>query len=185
MLDGPIEDDGAEAAVRLTESNFGCFPGVNGLTRLEARCLDDEEAVSRARRHADRDLDGSRRRDSHRLVTFTPDDIDWEEEVRIALEARAAFSPDALTGMEASLRCPGPETMESRIFGRLTAWQNWIFQRENAVGETRRADAVRHRRARRLRPAASLVVWISGIERSRRIDTGKTECSHRGGRNRF
>ena len=134
MLDGPIEDDGAEAAVRLTESNFGCFPGVNGLTRLEARCLDDEEAVSRARQHADRDLTAADA-ESHRLVTFTPDDIDWEEEVRIALEERAAFSPDALTGMEASLRCPGPETMESRIFGRLTAWQNWIFQRENAVGE--------------------------------------------------
>ena len=73
--------------------------------------------------------------EAHSLVTFTPDDIDWEDEVRIALEERAAFSPDALTGMEASLRCPGPETMESRIFGRLTAWQNWIFQRENAVGE--------------------------------------------------
>ena len=134
MLDGSFEDDGAEAAVRLTESNFGCFPGVNGLTRLEARCLDDPEAVSRARRLAGRDLIAADA-ESHRLVTFTPDDLDWEDEVRIALEERAAFSPDALTGMEASLRCPGPETMESRIFGRLTAWQNWIFQRENAVGE--------------------------------------------------
>ena len=134
MLDGPFEDDGAEAAVRLTESNFGCFPGVNGLTRLEARCLDDEEAVSRARQQAGRDLVAAEA-EAHRLVTFTPDDIDWDDEVRIALEERAAFSPDALTGMEASLRCPGPETMESRIFGRLTAWQNWIFQRGNAVGE--------------------------------------------------
>ena len=134
MLDGPFEDDGAEAAVRLTESNFGCFPGVNGLTRLEARCLDDEEAVSRARRQSGRDL-AAADAEVHRLVTFTPDDLDWEDEVRIALEERAAFSPDALTGMEASLRCPGPETMESRIFGRLTAWQNWIFQRDNAVGE--------------------------------------------------
>ena len=134
MLDGPFEDDGAEAALRLTESNFGCFPGVNGLTRLEARCLDDEEAVSRARQQAGRDLTAADAEDN-RLVTFTPDDIDWEDEVRIALEERAAFSPDALTGMEASLRCPGPETMESRIFGRLTAWQNWIFQRDNAVGE--------------------------------------------------
>ena len=134
MLDGPFEDDGAEAAVRLTESNFGCFPGVNGLTRLEARCLDDEEAVSRARQQTGRNLTAADA-GSNRLVTFTPDDIDWEDEVRIALEERAAFSPDALTGMEASLRCPGPETMESRIFGRLTAWQNWIFQRENAVGE--------------------------------------------------
>ena len=134
MLDGPFEDDGAEAAVRLTESNFGCFPGVNGLTRLEARCLDDEEAVSRARQQSGLDL-AAADAEAHRLVTFTPDDIDWEDEVRIALEERAAISPDALTGMEASLRCPGPETMESRIFGRLTAWQNWIFQRENAVGE--------------------------------------------------
>ena len=134
MLDGPFEDDGAEAAVRLTDSNFGCFPGVNGLTRLEARCLDDEEAVSRARQKTGRDLTAADA-GSNRLVTFIPDDIDWEDEVRIALEERAAFSPDALTGMEASLRCPGPETMESRIFGRLTAWQNWIFQRENAVGE--------------------------------------------------
>ena len=134
MLDGPFEDGGAESAVRLTESNFGCFPGVNGLTRLEARCLDDEEAVSRARRQIGRDLIAADA-EAHRLVTFTPDDIDWEDEVRIALEERAAFSPDALTGMEASLRCPGPETMESRILGRLTAWQNWIFQRENAVGE--------------------------------------------------
>ena len=134
MLDGPFEDDGPEAAVRLTESNFGCFPGVNGLTRFEARCLDDPEAVSRARQQTGRDLVAADA-EAHRIITFTPDDIDWEDEVRIALEERAAFSPDALTGMEASLRCPGPETMESRIFGRLTAWQNWIFQRENAVGE--------------------------------------------------
>ena len=134
MLDGPFEDGGALAAVRLTESNFGCFPGVNGLTRLEARCLDDEGAVARARQQAGRDL-AAADAEAHRLVTFTPDDIDWEDEVRIALEERAGFSPDALTGMEASLRCPGPETMESRIFGRLTAWQNWIFQRPNAVGE--------------------------------------------------
>jgi len=70
------------------------------------------------------------------LVTFTPDDIDWDDEVRIALEERAAFSPDALTGMEASLRFGGPETMETKIFARLTAWQNWIFQRPNAVGDT-------------------------------------------------
>ena len=134
MLDGPFEDGGALAAVRLTESNFGCFPGVNGLTRLESRCLDDGQAVSRAHRQAGRDLTAAEA-EAHRLITFTPDEIDWEDEVRIALEERAGFSPDALTGMEASLRCPGPETMESRIFGRLTAWQNWIFQRPNAVGE--------------------------------------------------
>ena len=151
MLDGPFGDGGGEggdrdghrgqedgggalAAVRLTESNFGCFPCVNGLARLESRCLDDDRAPARARRQIGRDL-AAAEAEAHRLVTFTPDDIDWEDEVRIALEARAGFSPDALTGMEASLRCPGPETMESRIFGRLTAWQNWIFQRPNAVGE--------------------------------------------------
>ena len=152
MLDGPFGDDGdgsdgddrdrdgnggsggAPAAVRLTESNFGCFPGVNGLARLASRCLDDGRALARARQRIGRDLTAAEA-EAYRLVTFTPDEIDWEDEVRLALEARASFSPDALTGMEASLRCPGPETMESRIFGRLTAWQNWIFQRENAVGE--------------------------------------------------
>ena len=126
--------NGALAAVRLTESNFGCFPCLNGLTRLESRCLDDDRALSRARQQIGHDLTAAEA-EAHRLVTFIPDEIDWEDEVRIALEERAGFSPDALTGMEASLRCPGPETMESRIFGRLTAWQNWIFQRPNAVGE--------------------------------------------------
>ena len=125
---------GALAAVCLTESNFGCFPGVNGLIRLESRCLDDGQALARARQRIGRDLTAAEA-EALRLVTFTPDEIDWEDEVRLALEERAGFSPDALTGMEASLRCPGPETMESRIFGRLTAWQNWIFQRPNAVGE--------------------------------------------------
>ena len=153
MLEGPFEDGGEEAAVRLAESNFGSFPGVNGLTRLASRSLDDEGAVSRARQQAGRDLTAAEA-EAHRLITFTPDDIDWEDEVRIAIEERAGFSPDALTGMEASLRCPGPETMESRIFGRLTAWQNWIFQRPNAVGERgaltlygtgARADFDRHR----------------------------------------
>ena len=151
MLDGPCRGNGGDsgdgnggqegadgggalAAVRLTDSNFGCFPCVNGLTRLASRCLDDGRAPARARQQIGRDLRAAEA-EAHRLVTFTPDDIDWEDEVRIALEERAGFSPDALTGMEASLRCPGPETMESRIFGRLTAWQNWIFQRPNAVGE--------------------------------------------------
>ena len=147
MLDGPFGGDGdgddgdrdddsggALAAVRLTESNFGCFPCVNGLARLASRCLDDDRAPARARQQIGRDLTAAEA-EALRLVTFTPDEIDWEDEVRIALEERAGFSPDALTGMEASLRCPGPETMESRIFGRLTAWQNWIFQRPNAVGE--------------------------------------------------
>jgi benzoyl-CoA-dihydrodiol lyase len=84
-------------------------------------------------------------------VTFAPDDIDWDDEVRIAIEERASLSPDALTGMEANLRFAGPETMETKIFGRLSAWQNWIFQRPNAVGERRRADLLRHARAARVR----------------------------------
>ena len=134
MLDGGLEGHEAVAAVRLTESSFGCFPGINGLTRLESRSLDDRGAITRAREQVGRDLTAAEA-ESHRIVTLTPDDLDWEDEVRLAVEERAGFSPDALTGMEANLRCPGPETMESRIFGRLTAWQNWIFQRENAVGE--------------------------------------------------
>ena len=134
MLDGVEEDHAAPARLRLGESNFECFRGLNGLSRLASRCLDDEEAFPRAHLQVGLDLEATEA-EAHRLVTFTPDAIDWEDEVRIALEERASFSPDALTGMEASLRCPGPETMESRIFGRLSAWQNWIFQRPNAVGE--------------------------------------------------
>ena len=133
MLDGVGEDHAAPARMRLGESNFECFPCLNGLSRLASRCLDDEEALRRAHLQNGLDLEATEA-EAHRLVTFTPDEIDWEDEVRIALEERASFSPDALTGMEASLRCPGPETMESRIFGRLSAWQNWIFQRPNAVG---------------------------------------------------
>ena len=106
----------------------------NGLTRMETRLLDDAAALAAARDAIGGDLEAV---DAEALgfVTFTPDDIDWEDEVRIAIEERASFSPDSLTGMEASLRFPGPETMETKIFGRLTAWQNWIFQRPNAVGE--------------------------------------------------
>ena len=134
MLDGAREDDTEPARLRLGESNFECFPGLNGLSRLASRCLDDEAALRDAHRRVGADLEAADA-EAQRLVTFIPDEIDWEDEVRIALEERASFSPDALTGMEASLRCPGPETMESRIFGRLSAWQNWIFQRPNAVGE--------------------------------------------------
>ena len=134
MLGGAPEDHAAPARMRLGESNFECFPGLNGLSRLASRCLDDEAALRNAHLQVDIDLEAEKA-EAHRLVTFIPDEIDWEDEVRLALEERASFSPDALTGMEASLRCPGPETMESRIFGRLSAWQNWIFQRPNAVGE--------------------------------------------------
>jgi benzoyl-CoA-dihydrodiol lyase len=135
MLDGQFEGDNRPPPVlRLTGMNFGPLPMGNGLSRLALRCLDDESRVSRAQQAQGGDLD-ARAAHELRLVTFIPDDIDWEDEVRIALEERASFSPDALTGMEANLRFAGPETLETKIFGRLTAWQNWIFQRPNATGE--------------------------------------------------
>ena len=135
MLDGQFEGDNRPpATVRLTAMNFGSYPMCNGLTRLESRFLGEPEQVDAAARRQGEDLPALEAEELG-LVTFAPDDIDWEDEVRIAIEARAAFSPDALTGMEASLRFGGPETMETKIFGRLTAWQNWIFQRPNAVGD--------------------------------------------------
>ena len=135
MLDGQFEGDNRPpATLRLTQANFGAYPMVNGLTRLASRNLDNPAHVDELKRHIGEDIE-AQQADEFGLVTFTPDDIDWEDEVRIAIEERAAFSPDALTGMEASLRFGGPETMESKIFARLTAWQNWIFQRPNAVGE--------------------------------------------------
>jgi benzoyl-CoA-dihydrodiol lyase len=134
MLDGTRPGDERPAAmVRLTELNFGAYPMVNGLTRLASRFLAEPGRVDKLRARIGEDLDAAAAAEAG-LVTFTPDDIDWDDEVRIALEERAAFSPDALTGMEASLRFGGPETIESKIFGRLSAWQNWIFQRPNAVG---------------------------------------------------
>jgi benzoyl-CoA-dihydrodiol lyase len=134
MLDGAREGDGRlAAAIRLTGMNFGAYPTVNGLTRLQSRFLDEPGRVDDLKGRTGEDLDAAAAAEAG-LVTFTPDDIDWEDEVRIAIEERAAFSPDALTGMEASLRFGGPETLESKIFARLSAWQNWIFQRPNAVG---------------------------------------------------
>ena len=134
MLDGAREGDGRPAAaIRLTGMNFGAYPTVNGLTRLQSRFLDEPGRVDDLKGRTGEDLDAAAAAEAG-LVTFTPDDIDWEDEVRIAIEERAAFSPDALTGMEASLRFGGPETLESKIFARLSAWQNWIFQRPNAVG---------------------------------------------------
>ena len=134
MLDGPREGDARPAAaVRLTGLNFGAYPTVNGLSRLASRFLDEPGRVDDLKGRIGEDLDAAAASEAG-LVTFTPDDIDWEDEVRIAIEERAAFSPDALTGMEASLRFGGPETLESKIFARLSAWQNWIFQRPNAVG---------------------------------------------------
>jgi benzoyl-CoA-dihydrodiol lyase len=123
------------AGVRLTELNFGAYPMVNGLSRLASRFLGEPGRMDDLKGRLGRDLAAAAAAEAG-LVTFTPDDIDWEDEVRIGLEERTAFSPDALTGMEASLRFAGPETLESKVFARLTAWQNWIFQRPNAVGAT-------------------------------------------------
>jgi benzoyl-CoA-dihydrodiol lyase len=123
-------DGGPEVA--LSELSRGAFPMSNGLSRLHTRFLADAtkaDAIETGER-----LSASGALDAG-LVTFAPDDIDWEDEVRLAIEERASLSPDALTGMEANLRFAGPETMETKIFGRLSAWQNWIFQRPNAVGE--------------------------------------------------
>jgi benzoyl-CoA-dihydrodiol lyase len=134
MLDGEREgDDRPAPGLRLTGANFGAYPMPNGLTRLASRFLGEPGRVDDLKGRVSQDLDAEAAADAG-LVTFTPDDIDWDDEVRIALEERAAFSPDALTGMEASLRFGGPETLETKIFARLTAWQNWIFQRPSAVG---------------------------------------------------
>jgi benzoyl-CoA-dihydrodiol lyase len=134
MLDGTLEgNDRPAPAIRLTGMNFGPYPMVNGLTRLASRFLAEPARVDDLKRRMGEDLAARAAADAG-LVTFTPDDIDWDDEIRVALEERAAFSPDALTGMEASLRFGGPETLESKIFARLSAWQNWIFQRPNAVG---------------------------------------------------
>jgi benzoyl-CoA-dihydrodiol lyase len=137
MLDGVFEEDTAidapPASLVLTAANFGAFPMANGLSRLGSRFWGSPEDVQKLRQETGRRLD-AREAVQLGLVTDALDDIDWADEVRIMLEERAALSPDALTGMEANLRFVGPETMESRIFARLTAWQNWIFVRPNASG---------------------------------------------------
>ena len=122
-----------QAFIGFSAMNFGALPMSNGLTRLETRFLHaPEKASALTSERAFLDPEEALARG---LVTFTPDEIDWEDEVRIAVEERVSLSPDALTGMEANLRFAGPETMETKIFARLSAWQNWIFQRPNAVGE--------------------------------------------------
>src|SRR4029077_20104410 len=134
MLDGARPGDTTPAGrIRLTEINFGAYPMVNGLTRLASRFLAEPGRTDKLRARIGEDLDAGAAAEAG-LVTFTPDDHGREHEVRLAIGGRAAFSPDALTGMEASIRFGGPETLESKIFGRLSAWQNWIFQRGNAVG---------------------------------------------------
>ncbi len=120
--------------IALNEFNFGAYPMVNRLTRLATHYCERPEPVEAARQVMGEKLDAHDAAELG-LVTFTPDELDWEEEVRIAMEERSSLSPDALTGMEASLRFTGAETMETRIFARLSAWQNWIFNRPNAVGE--------------------------------------------------
>lgn len=129
-----LDDPEGEVSMALSPMNFGDYPMGNGLTRLQTRFLADPSHVERLRERIGERLPTAEA-DELGLVTFAPDDIDWDDEVRVALEERASLSPDALTGMEANLRFAGPETMETKIFGRLSAWQNWIFQRPNAVGE--------------------------------------------------
>lgn len=135
MALGEFEDDPRpKAEIILSAANFGRHKMSNGLSRLETRFLGEPESVEKARSKIGDSLDAAATEELG-LVTASFDDIDWEDEIRIFLEERVSFSPDAMTGMEANLRFAGPETMETRIFGRLTAWQNWIFQRPNAVGE--------------------------------------------------
>jgi len=130
-----LPDDAPRVArIALSEMNFDAYPMVNHQSRIAARFCGDSRPVEAARTLVGDKLSASLAEELG-LVTFAPDDIDWNEEVRIAIEERASLSPDALTGMEASLRFPGAESMETRIFGRLSAWQNWIFNRPNAVGE--------------------------------------------------
>jgi benzoyl-CoA-dihydrodiol lyase len=133
MLDLPDSPDAAPA-LQLNAGNFGRYPMVNGLTRLQTRFNEDTQTIAQLQGLQDSALRADQAL-ALGLVTLTPDDIDWEDEIRIMLEERASLSPDAMTGMEASLRFPGKETMETRVFGRLSAWQNWIFIRPNAVGE--------------------------------------------------
>jgi benzoyl-CoA-dihydrodiol lyase len=128
-----LDDPDRPASIALSPANGGWYAMSNGLSRLETRFLGEADRIRAV-------LDGAGELDAGAaleagLVTFAPDELDWDDEVRLAIESRAAFSPDALTGLEANLRFAGPETMETRIFGRLSAWQNWIFQRPNAVGE--------------------------------------------------
>jgi benzoyl-CoA-dihydrodiol lyase len=139
MLDGLMEDDSGEgvegeaAQIVLSASNFGTFPMANGLSRLGSRFYGDDDHIAGLKKETSRRVEAAEAMEMG-LVTDAPDDIDWEDEIRIMLEERASLSPDALTGMEANHRFVGPETMESRIFSRLTAWQNWIFVRPNASG---------------------------------------------------
>ena len=135
MLIGSRQGDNrAPPTIELSAMNFGPYPMSHGLTRLQSRVQADAEDVLRAQNSIGAALDAEQA-EALGLVTFAVDDIDWDDEIRVFFEERTSFSPDSLTGSEANLRFVGPETMESKIFSRLTAWQNWIFQRPNAVGE--------------------------------------------------
>ena len=135
MLDGTFEGGNRPPArLRPGRMNFGPLAMANGLTRIETRFLGEPDKIDAVRAELGHDLDAQAAYDLG-LVTFIPDDIDWADETRIAIEERASFSPDSLSALEANLRFAGPETMETKIFGRLSAWQNWIFQRPNAVGK--------------------------------------------------
>ncbi len=127
-------DNRPPARLALAPGNFGAYPMANGLSRLETRFLGEPDSMQRAKTLLGEEIDAEDAQ-TQGLVTFALDDIDWDDEIRMFLEERRSFSADSLTGMEANLRFAGPETMESKIFARLTAWQNWIFQRPNAVGE--------------------------------------------------
>ena len=132
MLQMPAHEDAP--SLWLSAVNFGAYPTVGAPSRLAARYYGDERAIAACRGAAGRGLDAAQSLEFG-LVTATPDELDWDDELRLVLEERASLSPDALTGLEANLRCGGAETMRTRIFGRLSAWQNWIFSRPNAVGE--------------------------------------------------
>ncbi|MBO0717789.1 MAG: benzoyl-CoA-dihydrodiol lyase, partial [Rhizobiales bacterium] len=134
LIGGRDGDNKPPATIALGDANFAPYPMANGLTRLASRFLASPDTVERVKGERGKMIDAQTAQRLG-LVTFALDDIDWDDEVRVFLEERASFSPDALTGMEANLRFAGPETMESKIFARLTAWQNWIFQRPNAIGE--------------------------------------------------
>ena len=140
MLSGTFEDaaanteqDADPATITVGPANLGPLPMGNGLTRLHTRYLGDPDGLAAVEKRASDALDAAEAAERG-LVTFAPDDLDWDDEIRLATEERGSFSPDALTGLEANYRFAGPETMETKIFGRLTAWQNWIFTRPNAAG---------------------------------------------------
>jgi len=141
MLNGQWDDVPPEAGqaaappatLTLSAANFGAFPMANGLSRLASRFPGDPGHVAKLEQLAGRPIEAEEALDLG-LVTFAPDDLDWDDEIRIACEERASLSPDALTGMEANLRFAGQETPQTKIFGRLTAWQNWVFTRPNASG---------------------------------------------------